>query len=69
MAGLPKMPTFLDIEKQRQLESICRHHGVGLLVVSSDGKVAAWTKARFHWDWWHDYLRFYSKEKEIRAAI
>lgn len=59
----------LDIDKQRQLEKICRHHGVGLLVVFANGRVGRLAKARFHWDWWHDYLRFYSKEEEIRAAI
>lgn len=59
----------LDIVKQRQLEKICRHHGIGLIVISANGKVDRLASARFHWDWWHDYLRFYSKEKEIRAAI
>lgn len=55
--------------QQKQLTRICRHHGVGLLTVRADGRVKRLARARLHWDWWHDYLRFYSKEKEIRAGI
>ena len=59
----------LEIEKQRQLEHICRYHGIGLLVVSANGKADVLAKSRFNWDWWHDYLRFYSREQDIRSAI
>lgn len=56
-------------EQQQQLQKICRYHGIGLLLVGQGGRVERKIRARFHWDWWHDYLRFYSREKEIRTAI
>lgn len=59
----------LSLEKQDQLRRICRYRGIGLLVVAPNEKPALLARPKFHWDWWHDYLRFYSKEKEIRKQI
>lgn len=59
----------LTFEKQKQLKLICRYHGIGLLVADGKGNIERLSKPKFKWDWWHDYLRFYAREKEIRKSI
>jgi hypothetical protein len=59
----------LPIEKVKNMEKICRVHGIGVVVVKNKSRVEVLVKPKFKFNFWRDNVRFYSKEKDIRAAL
>lgn len=60
-----------DIPKKKwqTLEKICMYRGIGVLIVSNKGEIELFLNPTRRWKWFGDYVRFYSKEKEIRTTI
>lgn len=59
----------LPIEKVKNMERICRVHGIGIVVVKNKSRVEVLVKPKFKFNFWRDNVRFYSKEKDIHAAL
>lgn len=66
-------------EKQKMLKTICKHRGIGLLLIGKNNSTEVLSKPKRQWTWfWEtrgglqwisDYLVYYSKETEIRKVI
>ncbi|MCH2082861.1 MAG: hypothetical protein MK226_10755 [Saprospiraceae bacterium] len=61
--------TALPIEKVKSMERICRVHGIGVVVVKNKSRAEILVKPKFKFNFWRDNVRFYSKEKDIRATL
>lgn len=59
----------ISVEKLKNLEIICKHQGIGILVVKNKNKVEELVRAKYHTKWFRDHLVYYSIEKDIRKAI
>ena len=56
---------YLKKENQKKLRKICKARGVGLIIVGK--RVSVFEKPK--WKWGKGYLKYYSKEKEVRKFI
>ncbi|MFK7933545.1 MAG: hypothetical protein AB8G22_08540 [Saprospiraceae bacterium] len=59
----------LPYVKVKKLKKMARSQRIGIVVVQPKGKVKIIVKARMRLRWGKDFLRFYTKEKEIRKVI
>lgn len=59
----------LSDKKQKELLSICKTQGIGLLYVDKKNRVTVLVKPKFRWKWLGDFLSYYSREREIRGQI
>ena len=59
----------LKNDKLKDLETICRVQGLGVIVVNSWGMADVWFKPKRHRKPIGDFLKYYSVEKEVRAFI
>lgn len=57
----------LKKKSQKDLKKICKARGIGLLIYNK--RITILVKPKFRWAWGKDFLKYYSKEKEIRAYI
>lgn len=53
--------------KQKDLRKICKARGIGLIVYSN--RITVLEKPKFQWKWGKDFIKYYSKEKEVRAHL
>jgi len=58
----------LPARKRKKLISICRGHGIGLLLVGSRSKVEIRVRPKRQWKW-GSYLRYYSRAPQIRKSL
>lgn len=56
-------------KKVRDMKKICKAKGVGILSVSARGTVKILIKAKYKYRFWGDYLKYYSREDEIRNDV
>ncbi len=63
--SLEALPTG---EKER-LKQLCRREGFGVLVVPARGRIKQWLRPSFQRKWIGDFLKYYSREKEIRKVL
>ena len=59
----------LPPQEQKRLRQVCQRLGFGVLIVHSRGRVQRWLKPTFRRKWFGDFLKYYSKEKEIRQVL
>lgn len=59
----------LSKEKKYTLRWTCKYQGIGIIVVNHREKAKVWIRPKWNWNWFSGYLKFYSKEKQIRKAI
>lgn len=59
----------LAYDKVKKLKKMARSQSIGIIVVQPKGKVKILLKPRMQWGWGKDYLRFYSRETDIRKII
>ena len=59
----------LPKDKRSDLEKICYHQGIGILIVSGRNKARIWRHTSMRWKWFGDFISYYSHEKKIREAI
>jgi len=57
----------LKKKKRKDLRKICRARGIGLILYGNRIKVLE--KPKFRWHWGKDFIKYYSKESEIRDTI
>lgn len=56
-------------ERVNHLVEISRNLGIGILIVKPGGQVEERLRARRHWKWFGDYLKFYSVEQQVREKL
>lgn len=56
-------------EKLRSLDLICKGRGIGIIVVSGNGRAKVRRSASMRWKWFGDFLAYYSCERNIRQVI
>ncbi|MFK8103365.1 MAG: hypothetical protein AB8G15_12605 [Saprospiraceae bacterium] len=61
--------TKITARQKKQLLRICKYQGIGVVVVTKVGKVKIWRRASRSWNFFGDYFKYYSKEKEIRRTL
>lgn len=59
----------IPMNKVENLKTICKHRGIGVLIVKPKGKVEIFVKAKFKMKWLGDFLKYYSVEEEILKQI
>ena len=59
----------ISVKKQNLLKAVCRNNGIGILIVSGNKRVKVWLKPKRKWQWFSNYLKYYSLEKRIRTEI
>ena len=69
LAFCSKSMAALSARKKKHLLEICKYQGIGILVVQASGKVRSLVKPKRRWRWQGDYLRYYSKGKQIRQSL
>lgn len=55
--------------KVKKLKVMARNQRIGILIVKNKKEVKLLIKPKFRWSWGKDFLKYYSKEKEIRKII
>lgn len=63
--------SFYDIlsQKQEDVKTICKYQGIGIIIVHSERRVDILSEPKTRLKLRKDYLIYYSKEDDIRAAI
>ncbi len=59
----------ISLEKVKNMERICKIHGIGVVIVQPRGRCEIMVKPKYRLNFYRDFLKFYSKEADIRAAI
>ena len=59
----------LEKDKLNALDKICKFKGIGIVVVSRQGRAKVRRSASMKWKWFGDFLSYYSHEKKIRQVI
>jgi len=61
--------SFESLKKKdkKDLRKICRARGIGLIIYSN--KITVLEKPKFRWHWGKDFIKYYSKEKEVRETL
>lgn len=57
----------LKKKNQKDLKKICKARGIGLLVCNK--RITVLIKPKFRWSFGKDFLKFYSREKEIKRVL
>lgn len=57
----------LNNKKQKDLRKICKARGIGLIIYNN--RITVLGKPKFQWKWGRDFLKYYSKEGEVRKLI
>ena len=57
----------LSKNNQTDLKKICKARGIGLMLYGRRIKVIH--RPRFHWNLGKDFIKYYSREKDVREAL
>ena len=59
----------VSTQNQKRIHLLCRQEGIGILMVNKRGKVEELLLPKRRWKWIGDFLKYYSREEQIRKLI
>ena len=57
----------LNTKKQKDLKKICKARGIGLIIYGK--RISVIDKPKFRWKLGKDFIKYYSREKDVRALL